>query len=106
MGLPAFHPPPGHIRSNSREVASQRRRFAFPANSPDSTLSSPKSANDVGSTQLLVPGVHPHPRKLGLIGAISRCEESRISSRRHGVESLGQSSQIHRNPAAMVEFDV
>jgi hypothetical protein len=41
-----------------------------------------------------------------LIGAISRCEESRISSRRHGVESLGQSSQTHRDPAAMVEFDV
>jgi hypothetical protein len=33
-----------------------------------------------------------------LTGATSRCEENRARNRRHALESLGQSSPIHRKP--------
>jgi hypothetical protein len=90
------------MRSNKSEVARDRRRFAFAASSGDSIRSSASSANEVGSTQLLVPGVQLQPRRLVLIGATSRCDESLDKNHRHGLESLGQSLQTQLNPDSIV----
>ena len=56
-------------------------------------------ANEVGSTQLLVPGVQPHPRYDLFTGCSSLRVENLARNRRHGVVSLGQSSQSHLMPA-------
>jgi hypothetical protein len=55
-------------------------------------------AKEVGSTQLLVPGVQPHPR-YDLFTGCSSLRVDLARNRRHGVVSLGQSSQSHLMPA-------
>ena len=99
-GLPEFQPPPGHIRSYSRASASSRRRSASEGRWSGGASFRLISANEVGSTQLLVPGVQPQPRSAMLIGCRSLCEESLARKRRQGVESCGQSWHSHWRPAA------
>jgi hypothetical protein len=57
------------------------------------------SAKEVGSTQLLVPGVQLHPRYDLFTGCSSLCVENFARNRRHGVVSFGQSWQSHLTPA-------
>src|SRR5580692_6355269 len=100
IGFPQFQPPPGHMRSYSIHRASSRRRAAPLGKRSPGVDASKISASDVGSTQLLVCGVHPQPRQESFCSVIFRWENKRARQRRHVALSRGQSLQIHLTPAA------
>jgi hypothetical protein len=56
-------------------------------------------ANAVGSTQLLVRGVHPHPRKESSCMFTALEERIAENMRLHNVLSRGKSPQSHFSPA-------
>src|ERR1700722_10465006 len=80
-------------------VASSRRRLASGGSLLREAWSRLMRAKEVGSTQLLVPGVKPQPRYDLFTGCSSLCVENLARNRRHGVVSPGQSWQSHLMPA-------
>src|ERR1700733_10861448 len=100
IGFPQFQPPPGHMRSYSIRRARSRRCAAPSGKISTGADASKISANEVGSTQLLVCGVHPQPRYESFCSLIFRWENKRARQRRHVALSRGQSLQIHFPPAA------
>src|ERR1700728_2473929 len=88
------------MRSYSIRRASSRRRAAPLGNTSAGFDARRISANEVGSTQLLVCGVHPQPRYESFCSVTFRWENKRARQRRHIALSRGQSSQIHLTPAA------
>src|SRR5260370_4500127 len=98
-GLPQFHPPPGHIRSYSSTAASSLRVEAFFGNCWAGASRKAIRANAVGSTQLAVLGVHPHPRYVVFCETI-RDFGRRLSKNRLSVLlSRRKSSHSHFRPA-------
>src|SRR5271155_3736758 len=61
-GFPEFHPPPGHIRSQSIASASSLRFSASCDNRSRGNRRIRINAYEVGSTQLLVFAVHAQPQ--------------------------------------------
>src|SRR5580700_4196402 len=88
------------MRSYSIHRASSRRRAAPLGKSFTGVDASKIRASEVGSTQLLVCGVHPQPRQESFCSVIFRWENKRARQRRHVALSRGQSLQIHLTPAA------
>src|SRR5580692_7667094 len=88
------------MRSYSIRRANSRRRAAAFGKDFIGLIASRITANEVGSTQLLVCGVHPQPRYESFCSVIFRGENKRARQRRQVALSRGQSLQIHLTPAA------
>src|SRR5215472_6519404 len=87
------------MRSYKSSIARCRRPEASRGMLAAATSRNARSANAVGSTQLLVRGVHPHPRSESLWAEWEADEKSLRTNRRNGELSSGRSRQSHRSPA-------
>src|ERR1700687_4932728 len=87
------------MRSYSRATARSRRSAAFLGNCSEGASRNAISANAVGSTQLAVLGVQPHPRYESFCELMCDFGRRLCTNRIHGLLSRGNSPPSHFNRA-------
>src|SRR5580704_3117804 len=100
MGLPQFHPPPGHIRSKSMASANFRRLEACDGTRSCGAARRTRSAKAVGSTQLAVPAVQLQPQRASFWLETFLLEVKPRRKRNHVPASPGFSAASQFSPCA------